>query len=186
VDGTVFVGSWDGNVYALDADDGTEQWAFQTGNAVSNSPTVVDGTVFVGSGDGNVYALEAGVSGSSEGSRVMLGTLGHHGDWRYAGQNIDRQTATDPTTTDPTATEPPTTGPATTDPTATEPPTTDPTTTGSVTTTDPSDSGLQDTPEETSATDGSGGLPGFGIAAGIVGIGTGLGLKQYLEDDVEE
>jgi len=157
------------------------QWRrFLPGNT-GGSPTVVDGTVFVGSGDGNVYALEAGVSGSSEGSRVMLGTLGHHGDWRYAGQNIDRQTATDPTTTDPTATEPPTTGP-----TATEPHTTDPTTTGSVTTTDPSDSGLQDTPEETSATDGSGGLPGFGIAAGIVGIGTGLGLKQYLEDDVEE
>jgi len=76
-DGTVFVGSRDANVYALAADDGSEQWRFQTGTYVFSSLTVVDGTVFVGSNDNNVYALDAGVSGSSEGSRVNLGTLGH-------------------------------------------------------------------------------------------------------------
>jgi len=81
VDKTVFVGSQDNNVYALDAADGTEQWRFKTGDSgfgVSSSPTVVDGTVFVGSDDKNVYALDAGIKGSSEGSRVNLGTLGHH------------------------------------------------------------------------------------------------------------
>lgn len=81
VGGTVFVGSNDSNVYALDASDGSEQWRFETGGAVRSSPTVVDGTVFVGSNDSNVYALEAGVSGASEGSRVNLGTLGHHHEW---------------------------------------------------------------------------------------------------------
>jgi len=45
---------------------------------VESSPTVVDGTVYVGSFDDNVYAIEAGVSGSSEGSRVRHRTLGHH------------------------------------------------------------------------------------------------------------
>jgi outer membrane protein assembly factor BamB len=59
VDGTVFVGSADENVYALDAATGTRQWAFETDDTVFSSPAVVDGTVFVGSLDGNVYALDA-------------------------------------------------------------------------------------------------------------------------------
>ena len=88
VGGTVFVGSDDNNLYAVDAETGTEQWAFETGWSVISSPTVVDGTVFVGSNDNNLYAVDAGVSGSSEGSRAMLGTLGHHDDWQYANQSI--------------------------------------------------------------------------------------------------
>jgi len=88
VGGTVFVGSDDNNLYAVDASTGEQEWAFETGSAVFSSPTVVDGTVFVGSADDNLYALEAGVEASSEGSRVHLGTLGHHGEWRYADQSI--------------------------------------------------------------------------------------------------
>lgn len=76
--GTVIVGSRDGNVYALDAVTGEEEWAFEADGGVDSSPTVVNGAVFVGSADGSVYALDAGVEGSSEGSRVRLGTLGHH------------------------------------------------------------------------------------------------------------
>ena len=87
-DGTVFVGSIDNNLYALSAETGEEQWVVETGSAVFSSPTVVDGTVFVGSADDNLYALDAGVEGSTEGSRVHLGTLGHHGDWQYADQSI--------------------------------------------------------------------------------------------------
>jgi len=78
VDGTVYVGSRDNNLYAVDASTGTERWRFQTGGDVHSSPTVVNGTVYVGSKDGNLYAVAAGVDGSSEGSRVMLKTLGHH------------------------------------------------------------------------------------------------------------
>jgi outer membrane protein assembly factor BamB len=78
VDGTVFVGSGDFRMYALDAETGTEQWRFQTYGRVHSSPTVVDGTVFVGSYGGSVYALDTDVEGSSEGSRVLLRTLGHH------------------------------------------------------------------------------------------------------------
>jgi tRNA A-37 threonylcarbamoyl transferase component Bud32 len=74
----------------VDAETGEEQWRFtEPSDGVYSSPTVVDGTVYVGSQDGNLYAVDAGVSGSSEGSRVMLGTLGHHGNWRYAGQSIE-------------------------------------------------------------------------------------------------
>jgi len=59
VDGTVYVGSHDDNVYAIDADSGDEQWRFETGNDVRSSPAVVDGTVYVGSSDGVVYAIAA-------------------------------------------------------------------------------------------------------------------------------
>jgi len=59
VDGTVYVGSDGGSVYALDAADGTEQWSTKFEMAsVDSSPAVVDGTVYVGSDDGTVYALD--------------------------------------------------------------------------------------------------------------------------------
>jgi outer membrane protein assembly factor BamB len=58
VDDTVYVGSNDNHVYALDANTGTQQWAFETDLFVT-SPAVVDGTVYAGSHDGNVYALDA-------------------------------------------------------------------------------------------------------------------------------
>lgn len=57
VDGTVYVGSADNNVYAISTTDGTERWAFQTGNRVYSSPAVVEETVYVGSADNSVYAL---------------------------------------------------------------------------------------------------------------------------------
>jgi len=58
VDGTVYIGSDDGNLYAVDAATGDEQWAFDTGDAVYSSPTVADGTVYVGS-DVYLYAVDA-------------------------------------------------------------------------------------------------------------------------------
>jgi outer membrane protein assembly factor BamB len=56
--GTVFVGSGDGRVYALDAGTGAETWRFQTGDVVHSSPAVENGTVFVGSWDSHLYALD--------------------------------------------------------------------------------------------------------------------------------
>ncbi|WP_240936965.1 serine/threonine-protein kinase [Halomicrobium mukohataei] len=58
-DDTVYVGSDDCHVYALDASNGTERWRFQTDNWVRPSPTVDDDTVYVGSDDCHVYALDA-------------------------------------------------------------------------------------------------------------------------------
>ncbi|MDP6627156.1 MAG: PQQ-binding-like beta-propeller repeat protein, partial [Methanopyri archaeon] len=58
VDGTVYVGSWDGKMYTLDARTGEEVWRFDTGTAISSSPAVHHGVVFFGAGDGLVYALD--------------------------------------------------------------------------------------------------------------------------------
>jgi outer membrane protein assembly factor BamB len=59
VNGVVYIGSGDGNVYALNAATGAKLWNYTTGNQVSSSPAVVNGVVYVGSYDGNVYALNA-------------------------------------------------------------------------------------------------------------------------------
>jgi len=58
-DGTVYFGSGDGNVYALDAASGALKWKFATGDVVHASPAVADGMVFVGSWDSYFYALDA-------------------------------------------------------------------------------------------------------------------------------
>ena len=59
VNGVAYVGSDDGNVYALDAVTGALVWKYATGNAVESSPAVATGTVYIGSDDHNVYALDA-------------------------------------------------------------------------------------------------------------------------------
>ena len=56
---TVYFGSGDQHVYALDAATGALRWSFATGDVVHASPAVVDGVVYIGSWDRNVYALDA-------------------------------------------------------------------------------------------------------------------------------
>lgn len=121
---TVYVGSNDETLYAVDAETGSQEWAFtQSSNYVDSSPTVVDGTVYVGSSDATLYAVDAATgsqewaftqpsrvvssaptvvddpeSGDSIGSRVMLGTLGHRGDRAdrvTTGGDTDTQTGGD-------------------------------------------------------------------------------------------
>ena len=59
VDGVAYVGSLDGNVYAVDAETGREVWRFGTGRPVTGSAAVVAGTVYIAGEDGCVYALDA-------------------------------------------------------------------------------------------------------------------------------
>lgn len=56
---TVYVGSNDHNVYALNADDGSVVWRYLTGGSVQSSPAVKDDLLFVGSDDGYIYCLNA-------------------------------------------------------------------------------------------------------------------------------
>jgi outer membrane protein assembly factor BamB len=58
-DGVVYVGSYDYNVYALDAFTGEKIWEFPTGYQVKSSPAVVDGRVYIGPDDGTIYCLDA-------------------------------------------------------------------------------------------------------------------------------
>jgi outer membrane protein assembly factor BamB len=58
-DGTVYVGSNDKKIYALDGQTGHKKWDFETGASVLSSPAIgADGTVYIGSDDKNIYALD--------------------------------------------------------------------------------------------------------------------------------
>jgi len=58
-DGTVYVGSRDGKLYALDAATGAKRWEYKTGGWIESSPAIVNGVVYFGSNDGRLYALDA-------------------------------------------------------------------------------------------------------------------------------
>ncbi len=59
-DGTIYVGSYDGHVYAI-ADSGWQgvlKWDYPTGGQIDGSPTVDGcGVVYIGSGDSTLYAI---------------------------------------------------------------------------------------------------------------------------------
>src|SRR4051794_36091139 len=56
-DGTIYVGSSDGNLYALNTN-GTVRWQYPTGGEVRSSPSVApDGTIYVGSFDQMLHAV---------------------------------------------------------------------------------------------------------------------------------
>ena len=59
VNGVVYVGSEDSNVYALNATTGAKLWSYATSFGVYSSPTVANGMVYAGDGNGKVYALRA-------------------------------------------------------------------------------------------------------------------------------
>jgi outer membrane protein assembly factor BamB len=55
----LFVGSWDHNVYALNAQTGRKIWSFQTDDQVNTSAAYWKGRIFIGSDGGTLYALSA-------------------------------------------------------------------------------------------------------------------------------
>ncbi|MFC1944923.1 PQQ-binding-like beta-propeller repeat protein [Chloroflexota bacterium] len=56
-DGTIYVGSGDKKLYAVNPD-GTEKWSFTTGGSIRSSPAIsADGTIYVGSDDNKFYAV---------------------------------------------------------------------------------------------------------------------------------
>jgi outer membrane protein assembly factor BamB len=63
-DGTVYVGSFDHRVYALDPDTGQVRWSFLTDAHIYGSPALGSGpqgetsAIYIGSADGSVYALD--------------------------------------------------------------------------------------------------------------------------------
>jgi len=58
-DGKVYIGSLDGNIYALEAGTGKVDWTFTTGQKVRATPALAEGVLYIGSWDETMYALEA-------------------------------------------------------------------------------------------------------------------------------
>jgi eukaryotic-like serine/threonine-protein kinase len=59
VNGVVYVGSTDGNLYAIDAVSGAQKWKVEAKAWEVSSPAVVSGVVYFLSYDGHLYALDA-------------------------------------------------------------------------------------------------------------------------------
>jgi outer membrane protein assembly factor BamB len=57
--GKVFVGSLDGNLYAIDPTSGREEWRFSTGKGIVSKPELNGGTLYVGGFGGRLYAVDA-------------------------------------------------------------------------------------------------------------------------------
>jgi len=56
---SVYIGSSDHFLYALDRAAGTQKWKFKTESRITSSPAVSGGLVYFGSFDGNFYAVDA-------------------------------------------------------------------------------------------------------------------------------
>ncbi|MEA1994467.1 MAG: PQQ-binding-like beta-propeller repeat protein, partial [Euryarchaeota archaeon] len=59
INGKVYVGSLNGNIYCIDAETGKKRWRYQTGGVVQSSPIVVDSKLYIGSADHHLYCLNA-------------------------------------------------------------------------------------------------------------------------------
>ncbi len=59
VNDKVYVGSYDQNIYCLDAYTGDSLWVFPTENDISSSVAVSGGRVFTGPDDGYIYCIDA-------------------------------------------------------------------------------------------------------------------------------
>lgn len=58
--GNVYIGGFQGAVYAFDLDDGSPVWTRSLGDwSLLSSPALSEGVLYVGSNDGNIYALDA-------------------------------------------------------------------------------------------------------------------------------
>jgi eukaryotic-like serine/threonine-protein kinase len=69
-DTTLYIGSYDKNLYALNLADGTEEWHFTAGGAIMNQPILKNGILYFGSFDRYFYAVNA-----SDGTQVWKSTV---------------------------------------------------------------------------------------------------------------
>ena len=81
-DGTVYVGSSDKKLYAINGKSGVKLWEFKTGGSiygVRSSPAIgSDGTVYVGSVDNKLYAIKTESIGLAKSPWPMRGQNAQH------------------------------------------------------------------------------------------------------------
>ena len=78
-DGTVYIGSNDNKLYAINGKSGVKLWEFETGGDVGSSPAIgSDGTVYVGSMDNKLYAIKTASKGLAKSPWPMRGQNARH------------------------------------------------------------------------------------------------------------
>jgi outer membrane protein assembly factor BamB len=91
---SVYVGSTDGSMYAVDAESGKQKWKFDVKSRVVSSPAVSDGAVYFTAYDGNVYAV-----GTADGQ--LRWKFKTDGERRFAGKHLHGVQPTSETMPDP-------------------------------------------------------------------------------------
>ncbi len=56
--GVIYIGSNDGNIYALASESGKLLWKYKTNGHVTSSPRIYKNKMFVSSNDGYLYCFE--------------------------------------------------------------------------------------------------------------------------------
>ena len=79
--GTIYAGSTDGNLYAIDLESGASKWKFDAKSRVVSSAAVANGLVYFTAYDGNFYAVDAG-------SGQLKWKFATAGERRYAGKHL--------------------------------------------------------------------------------------------------
>ncbi|HKV39900.1 MAG TPA: PQQ-binding-like beta-propeller repeat protein [Blastocatellia bacterium] len=81
VNGVIYFGSGDGNLYAVKADTGQMVWKFNAGSAVHSSPAIAGGLVYFSSTDGSFYALD--LSTGQQNWKFQTANRCYEGGWDY-------------------------------------------------------------------------------------------------------
>jgi outer membrane protein assembly factor BamB len=78
-DGTVYIGSDDNKLYAINGQSGVKLWEFETGDLVHSSLVIgSDSTVYVGSADNKLYAIKTNSKGLAKSPWPMRGQNPQH------------------------------------------------------------------------------------------------------------
>lgn len=57
--GSLYIGSYDNNLYSLTAAEGKFQWKYPTNGGIVTRPSIVDGNIFIGSEDNQLHVISA-------------------------------------------------------------------------------------------------------------------------------
>ena len=93
-EGLVYVGSADGNLYAIDQETGAQKWSFETGEPIVSSPAVANGMVYFLGSDGALHAVAAATGAP----KWRFATGGEH---RFEARNLHGMTPAAETMPDP-------------------------------------------------------------------------------------
>ena len=77
----VYIGSTDGNLYAVDEESGAQKWKYSVKSRVPSTPAIQAGTVYFTAYDGNLYALDAA-------SGALKWKFQTAGERRFAGKHL--------------------------------------------------------------------------------------------------
>lgn len=103
-DGVVYAPNNDGNLYALDADNGSLLWIFKTSHYLWSQPQIANDTIFIGSMDHFAYAIS--LAGEEIWSSELAGAatgaplLSENGSMLFVGSLGNRMVALDTATGD--------------------------------------------------------------------------------------